>query len=47
MIKKFNTKMSEDELIKHHSKIYKSYWREDLTFSCCEADKVEQIESSY
>ena len=25
MIKKFNTKMSEDELIKHHSKIYKSY----------------------
>ena len=29
------------------NKIYKSYWTEDLTYSCCEADKVEQMESSY
>ena len=29
------------------NKIYKSYFQEDLTYSCCEADKVEQMESSY
>ena len=29
------------------NKIYKSYLTEDLTYSCCEGDKGEQMESSY
>ena len=39
--------LNQEEFDVVWNKIYKSYWTEDLTYSCCEADKVEQMESSY
>ena len=39
--------LNQEEFDVVWDKIYKSYWREDLTYSCCEGDKVEQMESSY
>ena len=37
--------LNQEEFDVVWNKIYKSYWTEDLTYSCCEADKVEQMES--
>ena len=39
--------LNQEEFDVVWNKIYKSYWTEDLTYSCCEGDKVEQMESSY
>jgi len=39
--------LNQEEFDVVWSKIYRSYFQEDLTYSCCEAEKVEQMESSY
>ena len=39
--------LNQEEFDVVWNKIYKSYWTEDLTYSGCEGDKVEQMESSY
>ena len=39
--------LNQEEFDVVWNKIYKSYWTEDLTYSCCEGDKIEQMESSY
>ena len=39
--------LSQEEFDVVWDKIYKSYWTEDLSYSCCESEKIEQMESSY
>ncbi len=39
--------LNQEEFDVVWNKIYKSYFQEDLTYSCCEGDKVEQMECSY
>ena len=39
--------LNQEEFDVVWNKIYESYWRDDLSYSCCEAEKIEQMESSY
>ena len=39
--------LNQEEFDVVWGKIYRAYFQEDLTYSCCESEKVEQMESSY